>query len=197
MAVTSLKVDPQRVKGNWAEGYTLDQHIESSEFLGYDGSGRAVFDTKRTPIGESVYQLKYGSKDQDEAANLAGTAAAFIKKWGVKIDAVVPMPATKKRAVQPVESVAKLLAERLGVELLDAVSKAKETPELKNVSVEERQKLLEGAHKVDSARTKGKNILLLDDLYQSGATMNAVAAILQSKGGAAKVYALALTRTKR
>ena len=141
--------------------------------------------------------MKYGSRDQDEAAKLAATAAAFIKKWAVKIDAIVPMPATKKRAVQPVGLVAKLLAQRLGLELLEAVSKVKDTAELKNVSVEERQKLLEGAHKVDPAETKGKNILLLDDLFQSGATMNAVAAILLSKGGASKVYALALTRTKR
>ena len=44
---------------------------------------------------------------------------------------------------------------------------------------------------------KGRNVLLIDDLFQTGATMNAVAAILRSKGGAAKVYVLALTRTKR
>lgn len=107
------------------------------------------------------------------------------------------MPASKKRAVQPVGLVAQLLAKGLGVKVVDAVLKVKRTPELKNVSVEERQKVLVGAHTVAPADIKGKNILLLDDLYQSGATMNAVATILLQKGGATRVFALALTRTKR
>ena len=195
----SLTMDPQKITGSWTEGFTLDVHMKSADFAGYDGAGHAQFENKvRSQLGEAVYQLKYGSRDPKEAKALATTAASFTKKWKVKIDSVVPMPASRRRTVQPVELVAKDLGKLLGVEVVnDAVSKIKDTPQLKNVSVEERQKLLEGAHKVDSAEIKGKNILLLDDLYQSGATMNAVAAILLSKGGAAKVFALALTRTKR
>jgi hypothetical protein len=34
-----LATAPLKVRGDWANGYTLDQHIESSEFLGHDGSG--------------------------------------------------------------------------------------------------------------------------------------------------------------
>lgn len=195
--MATLKVNPQKMVGSWSDGYTLDRHVESSEFLGYDGSGRGMFETKRTEIGEAVYQLKYGSRDEGEATKLAAAAATFVKNWTAEIDAVVPMPASKTRTVQPVGLVAQLLAKALGIKVVDAVSKVKDTPELKNVSIEERQKLLEGAYEVDAAVTKGRDLLLLDDLFQSGATMNAVAAILQSKGGAAKVFALALTRTKR
>lgn len=195
--MATLTVNPLKVNGTWTEGYTLDQHVESSEFLGYDSYGRGMYDTKRTPIGEAVYQLKYGSKDPAEAAKIASTAASFIKHWGIEIDAIVAMPPSKQRATQPVELIAELLAQQLGVQLLDGVSKVKDTPQLKDVSVEQRQKLLEGVHAVDPAKTKGKKILLLDDLFQSGATMNAVAAILLGAGGASKVYALALTRTKR
>lgn len=195
----SLTMDPQKITGSWAEGFTLDVHMKSADFVGYDGAGHAQFENKvRSELGEAVYQLKYGTRDPKEARRLAITAASFAKKWKVKIDAVVPMPASKRRTVQPVEVVAKHLGELLGAEVVnDAVSKIKDTPQLKNVGVDERKKLLAGAHKVDPTRIKGRNILLLDDLFQSGATMNAVAAILRSKGGAAKVYALALTRTKR
>jgi len=193
-----LATSPLKVSGNWAEGYTLDQHIESSEFLGYDGSGKAMFGTVRTEVGESVYQLKYGSRDPGEATRLASTAVAFIKSWKVKVDAVVPMPASKNRAVQPVHLVAKEIAAQLGLEFIDnAVVRNKQTPQLKNVEVSEREKVLAGAHKVEALKITGRNVLLVDDLFQTGATMNAVAAILRSKGGAAKVYALALTRTKR
>jgi competence protein ComFC len=193
-----LATNPQKISGTWSEGYTLDQHIKSSEFLGYDGAGRAMFDTVRTEVGESVYQLKYGSRDASEAIRLAAAAAAFIMSWKVKLDTIVPMPASKSRSVQPVHLVAKGLAGLLGLELVDrAVSRNKKTPELKNVDVAERQKVLTDAHQVDPSKIKGRNVLLFDDLFQTGATMNAVAAILRVKGGAAKVYALALTRTKR
>lgn len=193
-----LATNPQKISGNWAEGYTLDLHMKSAEFLGYDGQGRAQFDKVRTEVGEAVYQLKYGSRDASETGKLAATAATFIRNWKAKIDIVVPMPASKRRHVQPVYLVAKALAVRLGLEFAgDAVTRNKQTPELKNVSVAERQKVLAGVHEVDAERVKGRNVLLFDDLFQTGATMNAVAVILRSKGGAARVYALALTRTKR
>jgi predicted amidophosphoribosyltransferase len=195
---TLLATNPLKVTGHWADGYTLDQHIQSSEFLGYDGSGNPAFDTVRTEVGESVYQLKYGSRAAGEATRLATTAVAFIKAWKVAVDAVVPMPASKTRAVQPVHLVAKEIAAQLEIELVDdAVVRNKQVPQLKNVEVSERQKILAGAHEVEAQRIAGRNVLLIDDLFQTGATMNVVAGILTSKGGAAKVYALALTRTKR
>jgi predicted amidophosphoribosyltransferase len=61
---------------------------------------------------------------------------------------------------------------------------------------EQRQKLLAGAHSVDAAKVKGRKVLLFDDLFLSGATMNAVADVLLKKGGASKVFALTLTRTR-
>ena len=193
-----LESDPKQISGTWADGYTLDRHTKSSEFLGYDSNGRAQYDSTRTELGEAVYQLKYGSRDEEEAVKLASTAVAFIKKWKIELDAVLPMPASKSRTVQPVLLIAKEIARQLGLEFLaEAVTRNKKTPELKNVDGAERQKLLADAHEVIASMTKGRRILLVDDLFQTGATMNAVAAILQSKGHAAKVYALAITRTKR
>jgi len=68
---------------------------------------------------------------------------------------------------------------------------------LKNVTgLDERAKLLDGLHTVDKAATQGKTILLFDDLYSSGATMNAIATALRDDGLAADVYALTVTRTR-
>jgi len=54
-------------------------------------------------------------------------------------------------------------------------------------------------HKDDVAKreVEGRNILLFDDLYQSGATLNAITQSLKDKGKAKEVYALTLTITRR
>jgi competence protein ComFC len=59
----------------------------------------------------------------------------------------------------------------------------------------ERIKLLEGAFQVDADAVRGKRILLVDDLYRSGATATVIAQALLS-GGAATVHMLAMTKTR-
>jgi len=56
--------------------------------------------------------------------------------------------------------------------------------------------LLDGLFAVDPAATKGQHILLFDDLYRSGATMNAITSVLLGLGQAASVNALTITRTR-
>ena len=60
---------------------------------------------------------------------------------------------------------------------------------------EERRQALIGLYAVDRAATQGKRILLFDDLFRSGATMNAVADLLLGPGGASMVDAFTITRT--
>jgi competence protein ComFC len=68
---------------------------------------------------------------------------------------------------------------------------------LKNVfDFDERSRLLDGAFEIDHSVANGKTVLLFDDLYRSGATLNAVTGLLYDQGGAQDVVALALTRTR-
>jgi predicted amidophosphoribosyltransferase len=77
------------------------------------------------------------------------------------------------------------------------VKRTKELPQLKNVyDLDERLKLLEGAHSVDKASGQGRKVLLFDDLYRSGATMNAITTLLYDEGEARDVVALTITRTR-
>ena len=77
-----------------------------------------------------------------------------------------------------------------------AVTKIRDTPELKDVfDYQERIKLLEGAFQVDTHAVRGKRILLVDDLYRSGATATVVARGLLA-GGAAAVQMPAMTKTR-
>jgi hypothetical protein len=65
------------IQGNWDAGFALDKHIISSEFLGNNEAGYPQFNTTRTEVGESVYQLKY-RQDWSQAARLANQIALSI-----------------------------------------------------------------------------------------------------------------------
>ena len=76
--------------------------------------------------------------------------------------------------------------------------KIKNTAQLKDVfDYAERIKILKDAFSVDATRTKGKCILLLDDLYRSGATVGAITRLLTITGRARDVYLLTLTQTRK
>lgn len=192
-----VDVSPKRIPGRWQEGFALDNHTVSSTYLGEDEFGHPIFDTKRSEIGELLYRLKYKS-DQSVIAEIVEAAAAFIATWKPNIQIVVPVPASRARAVQPVMLLGDALAKRLGLPFVpDAIAKLREVPELKNVyDYNERYRLLAGAHAIDQAKVQARRVLLFDDLYRSGATMNAIAAALYNHGGVADVFALTITKTR-
>lgn len=195
--MAAVKIDPLKLTGPWADGHVLErQHTISSEFIGYDSNGHAQFDSKRSELGELVFRLKNRS-DRATLDPIADTAAEFVLASGIQFDAVVPVPPSRRRAFQPVIEIANALGARLAKPvLLDVVAKVKETPELKDVfDFGERQKLLEGAFAVDEKAVKGQRLLLVDDLYRSGATAAIVAKELMGAGVSA-VYFLAMTKTR-
>ncbi len=193
-----VKISPKRIPGKWREGYALDFHTVHSEFVGHDEFGNPEFDTTRTPLGELLYQFKYAS-DKSALPAIVDTVVAFLGSWRPALDSIIPTPPSRSgRRFQPVLSIADSLGERLKRPCLDrALIKHKDTPELKTVrEYDKRVRLLEGAYTVRSNVLKGKKVLLLDDLYRSGATLNAITEVLYSQGQAAAVYALALTKTR-
>jgi hypothetical protein len=101
----AVKINPRKLRGPWADGYALDVQTTGATFLGHDEYGRPRFDTVRSPLGELVYRLKYRG-DRAGLQELVETAAGFLKNWGVKVDALVPVPPSRAgRKSQPVLSV--------------------------------------------------------------------------------------------
>jgi predicted amidophosphoribosyltransferase len=191
------KYNPRKIYGSWSDGYVLDLHSTGSTYIGDNEFGHPQFETHRTEIGELLFQLKYRS-DETALIELVEAASSFIRKWAVKPSTIVPVPPTRAyRKLQPVARLADELGARLKIPTAqDAIRKQKQFAELKNVyDGEERRKLLEGAFSVNSSRVKGHRVLLVDDLYRSGATMNAIAEVLLSSGAAA-VFAFAFTQTR-
>jgi len=187
---------PRKIVGRWREGFALDVHTLTSMFLGYDEFGHERFDTRRSEVGELLYRLK-NKADQTAVPEIVGAVEKLMKTWNPAVDMLVPVPPSTRRSVQPVLVLANAISQRLGVHLADCIRRARDIPQLKNVfDLDERAKLLGGLHAVDMSVTQGKRVLLFDDLYRSGATMNAITAELLDAGKATEVYALTITRTR-
>lgn len=167
--------------------------------MGYDEFGKKLFDTHRSPLGELLYKFKY-QRDWDVLEDIVRAAVRFVKvDWGIgtSLHGVLPIPPSKTREFQPVIEIAKRLSRRLEVPFYgDVVKKLKTTPQLKDIEWDQRVSLLKDAFSVGAGVLKGKNVLLLDDLYEFGTTLSAVSRVLREDGKAESVYVLALTKTR-
>jgi predicted amidophosphoribosyltransferase len=191
-----MNLNPQRVAGSWDVGFTLDRHVQSSEYLGENEYGHPQFETTRTELGELLFRLKYRS-DQAAVAPIAQAAADFVKKWNPRVDVIVPVPPSKARQIQPLVQITEKVGGLLHLPVeTTSVRKVKAMPELKNLGHSDRVDAVAGAHAVDHQAFVGRRVLLLDDLYQTGATLNAIGRLLKEPGGASAVFALALTRAR-
>ena len=192
------KVSPIRILGRWRAGFALDLHTHSSEFIGHNEYGHPMFSTVRSPVGELLYQLK-NNDDLTAVDELVDAAETFVRRWDPDVEVIVPVPPSNaNRGAQPVFLVGELLSSRLGLEWAsNSVVKIKSTRQLKNVfDLDKRKELLDGTFAVKPDDLEGKRVLLFDDLYRSGATMNAVADVLQDESYVGAIYALTLTCTR-
>lgn len=189
------KFQARQILGKWRKGFALDVHTISSTPIGHNEFGHMQFETIRSEIGELLYKLK-SRGDQSVVPEIVAAAVDALKPSVSKFDIIVPVPPSTQRAVQPVTLLANAIGKGLNLPVVSAVTKAKETPQLKNIyDLDERAKVLSGAFKVDQS-IAGKRVLLIDDLYRSGATMNAITEALIDDGKAADVMAFVITRTR-
>lgn len=192
-----MVLHPQGIKGPWKAGTVLDWHTVASQVIGQNEFGYPIFDNTRSEIGELLYQFKYRN-DQNALQQIVRAAIEYLgDKVKGKIELILPVPPSNP-ARTVTNQIAQGLANGLHVEFSStALMKSKNTSEFKSVTdPEERRKLLEGAFKVDKQQLDGKSVLLVDDVYRSGATLIAVTEAVIGQGNAKAVYVLAITRTR-
>jgi competence protein ComFC len=190
------QIHQRQILGRWRQGFALDIHTVASIYLGDDEFGHPRFENTRSEIGELLYRLKY-NRDQSVVDEIAEAAAIFVRAWRPSLNVIVPVPPSTIRSVQPVHVLASALGQKLGIPVAHCVTTARDPSPLKNVNdLDERMRLLTGLYAVDTSATTGRSILLFDDLYRSGATMNEITTTLFDQGHAADVFALTITRTR-
>lgn len=191
-----VAIHPLKIEGRWQFGVALDLHTTSSTPIGHNEAGHMQFETKRPEISDLLYQLKY-QNNQGAAQGIIEAAAAYLRPHLAKLDIIIPVPPSKYRAVQPVILLANGIGVALGLPVMNCVTTTRSTSQLKSVTdPARRQELVKGLYAVDSADTIDKNILLFDDLFRSGTTMNAITDVLLKDGRAKTVRAFTITKTR-
>ncbi len=186
--------------GHWKAGFSLDYHTIASTPAGTDTNGRTIWHTKRPPIAEELYKLKYW-KEQRRVENIAKPAADFLNKYKSiwQLDLIIPVPPSDKtREFQPVDEMAYSIGRLVGLPVdFNTLKKVKSTSQLKEiVDSDIRREKLKDVFSVNFNVLSGKNVLIFDDLYRSGETLAAVCDVIMNKGKAREVYVLTITKTR-
>jgi competence protein ComFC len=177
------------LKGIFDFGFTLDQHshpIDSNH--------------KRTKIGEVVYRYKYRF-EKELCFPLANMVSETVQSNAILHSAEFILTVPPSFASRPFDSIS-VLAEEIAKKIYipyqkDILERTKITRLQKHLFVQkDKIENVKGAFRVKNpALIKGKKILLIDDIYDSGATLNEIFRILKT-AGASKVFVLTLTQTK-
>jgi ComF family protein len=129
---------------------------------------------------------------------LAPHLAGYTRKLGWRVDLVVPVPLSKQRmnerGYNQAGLVAKPLAAMQGWRYSPQVLvRRRETRSQVGLTPLERKENIAGAFRAEAALAAGKDILLVDDVVTTGATLAACSEALLT-AGARNIYALTMPR---
>lgn len=137
---------------------------------------------------ESLYRFKYSNR-REYARFYANAAYTNYKEWilNKKIQMIVPIPLHKRRqhrrGYNQAELFARDLGERMGIPVCtDLLIREKNTAPQKELTEAERKNNLKKAFKITGNIVQLKNILLVDDIYTTGSTIDAAAHAFKEAG---------------
>jgi len=147
---------------------------------------------------QAIYQLKYRNL-RALAVPLAKLLQDYLTTSHVPGEALVPVPLHQKRLRQRGYNQSHLLAQELGklinLPVVDdcLIRRRHALPQARTSTVDERRNNVADAFTWRDHRLRDKQVLLVDDVSTSGATLDACAAALKA-AGASSVWGLALAR---
>lgn len=157
--------------------------------------GTALYDYGS--MADSLFRFKYAGR-QEYALFYGRQLYEKKKDWilSIKPDALVPVPihASRKRqrGYNQAELIAEALSELTGIPVEKRlVVRCKKTLPQKELSVKERQNNLKRAFKILRNDVKLNTIVIIDDIYTTGSTINAMSEAL-TRAGIPNIYYMVL-----
>ena len=174
---------------------TMEYCYDCSNRIHYFNEGTALYEYPSVRM--SVYGLKY--KARCEYAEYFGRQMALhfrdrIRKW--KPDAIIPVPLHKRkqqiRGFNQAYLLAYYLAKNTQIPLLNnVVVRSRNTVPMKELDARQRQINLKKAFNIKQYDVKLKSIVIVDDIYTTGSTIDEIAYLLKN-AGAERVYFITL-----
>ena len=141
-------------------------------------------------VQNAILRMKFHGRP-DLARPLAGRMAGALREAApfARAELIVPVPSgrreLRRRGYDVPLALARLLGAELRVPVAQALCKTRETTPQATLSGEARRRNLHGAFAVHGAASvEGRHIVLVDDVYTTGATLDACAGALKAAGAA-------------
>ena len=171
--------------------YCLDCVRKEHEYI----RGRALYEYESAAL--SIYRFKYGGR-QEYASFYGEQVAEYLGDFvrSIRPDALIPIPLHKKRkrtrGYNQAELLAQAIGDGLGVPVYnDFLVRVKNTVPLKYENPEERQNNLKKAFNIRQNDVKLEKVILIDDIYTTGSTIDEAARTLKT-AGVKEIYFIAL-----
>lgn len=153
--------------------------------------GKGLFDYQS--VARSLYRFKYAGRQEYArfyAEQIVRKLGGTIRSW--KPDALVPVPVhftrKRERGYNQAEVLAVEIGKRTGIPVAaHLIGRKKKTLPQKLLNDRERQNNLKRAFKIGRNDVKLKRVIIIDDIYTTGSTVDACAETLKS-AGIEKVY---------
>ncbi len=149
----------------------------------------------RGPIKLAISRIKY-KWIWDIAYTVNDLLAERIWKFNIPQEFVlVPIPLHVRRknwrGFNQAELICQILAKKFGCKTQNLLKRQVETKTQVGLTREERKKNIKGAFTLNSSNVRGKTIILVDDVYTTGATMGEACRLLK-QSGARVVWGMAI-----
>ncbi|MEG0963692.1 MAG: ComF family protein, partial [Lachnospiraceae bacterium] len=168
---------------NEQQEYCYDCKKHNKEYQ----QGKAVW-VHKGEVKASIYRFKYQNR-QEYARYYAQEMVRIYGRWITSccIDGIVPIPIHKskrrQRGYNQAELIAREIGRTMGIAVYpDLLIRVRKTKAQKELNEQERKKNLKKAFIAKENKVQLSYILLVDDIYTTGSTMNEAANELKSTG---------------
>ena len=158
---------------------------------------RAASYFENNPIRVAIHGLKY-QNHRAIASVLSQLLIDAYQRYELKTDVIIPVPLHPARLKERGYNQSTLLAVQMG-EFFNlpvnntTLCRIRQTRPQVGLGIDERKQNVEDAFQCIEGVVSDQNVLLVDDVWTTGATMNACALALK-RGGASSVWGLTLAR---